>query len=306
VKVTDNGSPALSDEETITVTVNEVNEDVSRIIDDGDPGFRYHNGKKDPWKYLKAGYEGDSRYNSRGTGKSYATWTLTDVPRGIYELYATWVPGKNRATNALYKIWDGGTEGGFVDMNQRRTPNGPTEFARPWQLLGTFGIASGTARVTLSDKANGVVVADAIRLKKSTFGFTAAELRSAVVAALSYGSAAGLPQPQAGAFAEAHVAVTERSNASSGIAFPVSSRGDRDASSYEGAHRDVSEPALLALVSEPTSKARSVTRLGHRMEDGRFNDSESQTTGKATLDQRVRNWVFGGLENDWLLEFPSG
>src|SRR4029453_18634509 len=75
---------------------------------------------------------------------------------GRYEVFARWTSGPNRATNALY--WVRSTVG-TISLNRTQQVNGGT-----WQSLGTYQFQPGRNNgVTLSDLADGVVVADAIR-----------------------------------------------------------------------------------------------------------------------------------------------
>jgi hypothetical protein len=79
---------------------------------------------------------------------------------GDYNVYAWWITGSSRATNAPYTInYDGGSE--TVRVNQKAT-NGQ------WNLLGTYPFRFGTSGdVVLSDgpDADGVVIADAIMVE---------------------------------------------------------------------------------------------------------------------------------------------
>lgn len=86
-----------------------------------------------------------------------ATWTPNVAQAGSYEVYARWTSHANRATNATYTVTHAsGSTAVPVDQQQ----NGGV-----WNLLGTFNLSPGTAhRVTLTDEANGYVIADAVRL----------------------------------------------------------------------------------------------------------------------------------------------
>ena len=88
---------------------------------------------------------------------STATWTPNVAQGGQYEVYARWTSHANRATNATYTVThSGGTTA--VAMNQQL--NGGV-----WNLLGTFSLSPGSAHnISLTDQANGFVIADAIRL----------------------------------------------------------------------------------------------------------------------------------------------
>ncbi len=107
-------------------------------------------------------YGDDCRYKAEGDGSATVTWTH-DIPEdGNYNVYAWWIEGSERATNAPYTInYDGGSE--TVRVNQYESGSGGK-----WNYLGTYNFLAGTSGyVVLSDgpDANGVVVADAIKFE---------------------------------------------------------------------------------------------------------------------------------------------
>jgi hypothetical protein len=111
---------------------------------------------------------GDWRYHTGfGTGSNWAQWEATNVTPGQYEVYVTWAPFNNRASNALYTIYDGGPAGtveGAFQLDQENPPRADvTAGGRPFQLLGTYLIDSTSLSVRLTDDANGYVIADAVR-----------------------------------------------------------------------------------------------------------------------------------------------
>ncbi|HEY0582239.1 MAG TPA: hypothetical protein VGE94_08645, partial [Chloroflexota bacterium] len=123
-------------------------------------------------------------YRVAGDGSSTVRWPWpSSSPAGSYEVFARWTSGPNRASNATYLIAH--TAGAArVSVDQRS--NGGA-----WQSLGTFAFSAAVDQgVTLSDKADGIVVADALRFVPST-GATAVP---AVVA--SGGDARFFPQTQ--------------------------------------------------------------------------------------------------------------
>jgi hypothetical protein len=113
-----------------------------------------------PWvsTALTDGFTGaDYLFRTASTGAGTVFWPFpASSPPGRYEVYARWTSGPNRATNALY--WVSSTSG-TVEVSHNQQTNGGT-----WQPLGTFEFQVGKNHgVTLSDRSNGVVVADAIR-----------------------------------------------------------------------------------------------------------------------------------------------
>ncbi len=126
------------------------------------------------WKNgISGGYTGDFRTHAKGSGTNKATWTVSGLPGGTYEVFATWVPNSKNATDAKFTV-----NGVVVTINQRLSPhsdNDPnsiilnstseTGATTRWKSLGRFVAgADGKIAVILNDKANGIVVADAIRV----------------------------------------------------------------------------------------------------------------------------------------------
>ena len=117
-----------------------------------------------------SGYGNSYRYHNAGSGADAATWSLSGLAAGSYQVFATWVtdPGVSvvtyRASDAPYAVFDGSAALGTVVVNQKLSPSDVTDQGVGWQSLGTFSIVSGQLRVSLTDNANGRVEADAIRV----------------------------------------------------------------------------------------------------------------------------------------------
>jgi hypothetical protein len=136
-----------------------------QIVDDDDPA--------DPpftasgtWSTWSGGHDGDFHYALAGTGSAVAQWEFTVTP-GDHLVSATWFEYSNRATDAPYTVLDGGTPLGTVDLNQRLAPDDRTDDGSSWEDLGVFTITGTSLVVQLSNAANGVVVADAIRIEQN-------------------------------------------------------------------------------------------------------------------------------------------
>jgi N-acetylmuramoyl-L-alanine amidase len=102
-------------------------------------------------------YGSNYLFRTSGDGSSTVVWPFPQKgAAGKYEVFARWSSGPNRATDATYQVaYNGGTSP--VKVNQQN--NGGN-----WQSLGSFDFQPGKSQgVTLTDKASGVVVADAIR-----------------------------------------------------------------------------------------------------------------------------------------------
>ncbi len=95
------------------------------------------------------------------------------IRRTQYQVYATWTAAGNRADNAPYTISDGTTPLATVNMNQQFAPSDATIGGQGWESLGTYTAASGTLNVSLSDNADGVVVANAVTIVQTQAPSTA-------------------------------------------------------------------------------------------------------------------------------------
>jgi RHS repeat-associated protein len=104
------------------------------------------------------GYQSTNyRRKAAGTGAATFTWTPPITAAQQYRVYARWVADADHATNARYRVYhDFGSSTILVNQRVR---------GGDWVLLGTYTMTPGAnPRVVLSDDADGVVVADAIKL----------------------------------------------------------------------------------------------------------------------------------------------
>jgi RHS repeat-associated protein len=85
-------------------------------------------------------------------------------------VYARWVAASTNASNAPFTVqYSGGSQA--IAVNQRSSGG-------QWMLLGSFAFTAGTAgSVTLTDNANGVVIADAVKLVATSGGTTSEVVR---------------------------------------------------------------------------------------------------------------------------------
>ncbi|MFE3455772.1 DNRLRE domain-containing protein [Nonomuraea sp. NPDC059194] len=102
-----------------------------------------------------------------GTGQSSFTWGLNTPTPGSYKVQVKYPAGAS-ATNAKYTVkHDGGQQVVTVDQ---------TKNTGDWVDLGSFAFTAGNAHaITLTDEANGSVVADAVKLVRDNSGDTDAE-----------------------------------------------------------------------------------------------------------------------------------
>src|SRR5260370_384388 len=113
-----------------------------------------------PWvsTSLTEGFAGpDYLFRPASAGDATVFWPFpSSISPGRYEVFARWTSGPNRATNALYYV---SSDAGTVSVTENQQSNGGV-----WQALGDFDFRPGKNHgVTLTDRWNGVVVADAIR-----------------------------------------------------------------------------------------------------------------------------------------------
>lgn len=152
-----------SDEGTFDITVTGTGTAPQRqVIDDGDAGNAFAGNWKQP---MGKGYGRDIHYAAKGKGYMYSAWSFDNLASGQYRVYATWPAGNKNASNAPFGIWDNASLQALAKVNQRVVPGAPTPGGR-WKLLGTVAVNSGRLVVTLTNAANGFVVADAVYIEQ--------------------------------------------------------------------------------------------------------------------------------------------
>ncbi len=136
------------------------------IIDEGEAGFV----ATGAWVNVTGsgkGYHDDFAYATSGDGSKIATWTF-DVDPGQYNIFVSWRAWSNRATDAPFTVLDGATAVQTFTVNQQlaAAPDA-IEDGTNFQKLGTVAVTGNQLVVELSDQANGLVVADAIRIEQA-------------------------------------------------------------------------------------------------------------------------------------------
>lgn len=132
------------------------------LVDDGDAGFAAGGGwlaQPEP-----GAYGGDYRAHPAGPTIETVTWQFGGLPAGWYEVQATWPEASDRATAASYSVFDGDSALGAYEVDQTSAPSGVVFGNRPWHVLATLPLGSGSARVELHSSAAGSVAADGVRL----------------------------------------------------------------------------------------------------------------------------------------------
>ena len=132
------------------------------IIDNGAAGTKFSAG----WtRATGRGYEGDVHTAAKGLGGKNMTWTFTSLANGQYNVWVTYTASSKNATNAPFSINTGNGSAPVVRVNQRLAPTFTAEGTK-WRFLTKVNVVNGWAQVRLTNKANGFVVADAVRLVK--------------------------------------------------------------------------------------------------------------------------------------------
>jgi lipoprotein-anchoring transpeptidase ErfK/SrfK len=129
-------------------------------------------------------------YRPAGAGGATVYWPFpSSLSAGQYEIFANWVSGPDRATNATYFV---AASDGTHSVSENQRLNGGS-----WQSLGTFQFDPGNGEgVTLTDSATGMVVAGALRwVGAASVPDTAAAAPSATPGAASTQAAGAAPTP---------------------------------------------------------------------------------------------------------------
>lgn len=131
------------------------------IIDDQGSGFL----KSANWATNENtyGYGNSVSTVAGGNGSNWARWTFGGLAPGEYDVYATWVAFGNRATNAPFTLADGNASQHVVQVNQQQWPSTPLNGTN-WGAIGSIDVTTGELKVSLTNAANGYVVADAVMI----------------------------------------------------------------------------------------------------------------------------------------------
>ncbi|MCA9091868.1 MAG: VCBS repeat-containing protein [Planctomycetaceae bacterium] len=125
-------------------------------------------------------FNSDYRFNanivsSDSAATEEAIWTFDDLIPGEYEIYATWPADSSYATNVPFAVSGDGVPEQVIRVDQTASPNGTSLGGRPWQKISDVSIEpsaidgkSGNLTVRLGNNANGIVVADGLRLVRKS------------------------------------------------------------------------------------------------------------------------------------------
>ena len=163
------------------------------IVDNGDLGFSLSG----DWPYHPAGtaaittgvgYEDDIHTVPSESTVHYdearAFWEFYGLTPGVYRVSVTWPASENpfvipqMASDAPFTVFDGSRNDiattavdlGTFDLNQQIAPDDFQADGALWEDLGTFTINSRTLTVMLTNLANGLITADAVRIERVSAG----------------------------------------------------------------------------------------------------------------------------------------
>lgn len=110
------------------------------------------------WTIEFGGWDGNVLIAPAGDGSSTAQWIFHPVKTSVYQIFARWITAADMASDATYQIAPDDGREFEVTVNQQQ--NGSQ-----WVLLMADTLFyNSTLQITLSNQANGRVVADAVRL----------------------------------------------------------------------------------------------------------------------------------------------
>ncbi|MFC7639697.1 hypothetical protein ACFQX6_00515 [Streptosporangium lutulentum] len=132
------------------------------VVDNDELGYQVVSGAWSAGTSV-AGYRGGNyRSAPAGAGERVVRWRPVVPHDGDYEVQVSHTVHENRASNAPFTIIHAG--GTSVVRVDQRTPGVTEPRGGSWVSLGRYRMAEGLATIELSNAADGVVIADAVRL----------------------------------------------------------------------------------------------------------------------------------------------
>jgi len=130
----------------------------SDIIIDSKDAACVNGGFEDETSFAGSGvYYGSGYHRSGGgDGSKIVTWNVSIPEAGNYTVYSWWIAGTNRATDAPYLITH--ADGVSTYLANQQALSGQ------WVKMGTFKFNEGMTTIVQTNKANGYVMADAVKL----------------------------------------------------------------------------------------------------------------------------------------------
>ncbi|MCA8995883.1 MAG: VCBS repeat-containing protein [Planctomycetaceae bacterium] len=133
------------------------------------------------WTYRSAhyftNYDQDFRYAPHTFQHVETSWEFSGLAPGVYDVWATWSRGTNRATDAPYTVLADGQVKATALVNQRAQPGDDSAHGVDWERIAIVTVNNGALTVKLTNDANdGIVIADAIRLTQQVEFATGARI----------------------------------------------------------------------------------------------------------------------------------
>ena len=138
------------------------------ILDDGDAGFS----TTGSWTVQSnRGYNSDQRTNGTGSGSEGASWTFTGLTAGWYRVALTWNYGNSYeyAYNTPVQIYNAAELIALATVDQEYSDTAPNDFTDAgtgWKTVEYVRIESDTLTVRINDRAEGIVIADAVHVQR--------------------------------------------------------------------------------------------------------------------------------------------
>jgi hypothetical protein len=155
LKVTAYSNSGFSNFASTEIIVDKARQYSDQIIDDNSTSITY-TGVWTASNSQPDRYGVSYHYSAAGDGSARADWKPEFAVAGYYDVYALWSAYSNRASNAPYII---NRQGGSDTVIVNQQINGGV-----WNLLGRYYFNQGkSGDVALTNKANGIVIADAVR-----------------------------------------------------------------------------------------------------------------------------------------------
>ncbi|MFM8413673.1 MAG: choice-of-anchor D domain-containing protein [Planctomycetota bacterium] len=148
---------------------------IEQVIDDRTTGFTRTGTGWSSWTGASA-FGGKLLYAPRAGRANQARWQFGNLPAGRYVVMATWSAHPSHGTNVPFTISAGAAVVAETQVNQRVLPDDEQAYGVSWERLGVVDVPRGSLRVTLNNRADGFVIADAVRIVQvsSTAGTGAA------------------------------------------------------------------------------------------------------------------------------------
>ena len=108
------------------------------IVDNAQAGYAESGSGWLGWSDPSA-FWGDFRYHPPGDGSDVASWTFPALdPTQQYNVYVTYTPAANRATDSPFSVYDTDTLLGTTSVDQQLAPADATIGGCSWASLGTY------------------------------------------------------------------------------------------------------------------------------------------------------------------------